>query len=371
MPLSIHVLIPAWNEADKLGETIESLLAQNRPADRIVVIPNGCTDETPDIAWSYALRYDNVTVLELPKLAHRKSEALNRAWSQYSQEADVVITVDADTTFPPDALELWEREFQARSRDKKGRPLGGSVAKAVVLGEGFWKRMQKLEYSRVVDSALIRGTTTVLAGAGTAFSGKALVEVANLDDGREGPWSYDSMTEDYEITLQMRKLGWLCITSPTVRMYTDGMKDLPSLWSQRMKWATGQSHELLRHGITRYTLRDWGGHFMMTIMIAIQFLWIWVIGKGIASGALEIHWFWWGVYPAIFLLFELYMCSRTAHVDRNDYLWSLAVFPAFAFRAIGMAWLIWSTVVVIREKLTGQFADRWEHQKRAERETVA
>ena len=371
MSLSIHVLVPAWNEEDTLGATLESLLAQERPVDRIIVIPNGCTDKTPDIAWSYANRYENVTVLELPKLKHRKSEALNRAWSQYSREADVVITVDADTTFTPKAIGQWESEFFTRTRDKKGRRLGGSVAKAVVLGTGFWKRMQKLEYSRVVDSALIRGTTTVLAGAGTAFSGKSLVEVANLEDGREGPWSYDSMTEDYEVTLQLRKLGWLCTTSPSVRMYTDGMKDLPSLWSQRMKWATGQYHELLRHGITRYTFHDWGGHFLMAFMIAIQFLWIWIIGKGIVAGTLDIHWFWWGIYPAIFLLFELYMCSRTAHVERKDYLWTLAIVPAFAFRALGMAWLMWSMVVVIRERLTGQLADRWEYQKRAERETVA
>ena len=371
MPLSIHVLVPAWNEADQLGATLDSLLAQKRPADRIIVIPNGCTDETPDIAWSYAEQYENVTVLELPKLKHRKSEALNRAWSQFSREADIVITADADTTFDPEAFGQWENEFMSRTRDSKGRLRGGSVAKAVVLGEGFWKRMQKLEYSRVVDSSLIRGTTSVLAGAGTAFSGKALVQIANLGDGREGPWSYDSMTEDYEITLQLRKLGWLCTTSPTVRMYTDGMKDLPSLWSQRMKWSTGQYHELLRHGITRYTFRDWGGHFMMAFMIGIQFLWIWIIGKGAATGSIEIHWFWWAVYPAIFLTFELYMCSRTADVERNDYLWTLATMPAIAFRAIGMAWLMWSMAVVIRERLTGQFTDRWERQKRAEQETVA
>ena len=110
---------------------------------------------------------------------------------------------------------------------------------------------------------------------------------------------------------------------------------------------------------------------MMAFMIAIQALWIWILGSRVADGSLEIHWFWWGVYPAIFLAFELFMCSRTAHVDRHDYFWSLAVIPYVAFRALGMAWLVWAALATARERLTGRFADRWEKQKRAERETVA
>lgn len=67
-------LIPAYNEAESIAATIEAVLAQTRPADHVVVILNGCTDETATIARRYP-----VTVMELPRLPHRKSEALNTA----------------------------------------------------------------------------------------------------------------------------------------------------------------------------------------------------------------------------------------------------------------------------------------------------
>lgn len=104
----IVALIPAFNEEDSIAATIEAILAQGRVPDRVVVIPNGCTDRTAEIARCYP-----VTVLELPSLRHKKSEALNRAWAQYARDADVVVCLDADTVLPPNAVDDWEQEFIA------------------------------------------------------------------------------------------------------------------------------------------------------------------------------------------------------------------------------------------------------------------
>ena len=364
--LAVDVLVPAWNEAALIGRTLDSLVAQSVPFRRIVVIPNGCTDDTAEIARSYAAAHDNIFVLELPELDHRKSEALNRGWAAYSQDADVVVTVDADTTLVPDAVELWTKEFQ-HGRDAKGRPLGGSLAKAIVHQDGYWGRMQKSEYGRVVDTALLRGTTSVLAGAGTAFSGVGLHQVARVESGREGPWSYATATEDYEITLQLRKLGWGAITSPHVRMYTDGMKSLVGLWGQRMKWTTGQYHELIRFGLNRYTLHDWAGLALLAVTIGIQFLWLGMIAMPLITGSLlQINWFWWTVYPAAFAAFECFLASRLAHVDRKDLWLAAAIVPNLVYRLIGIAWVLWAAAVVTYERLTGRYADRWELQSRAE-----
>jgi GT2 family glycosyltransferase len=47
---SLSVIIPAFNRAHLLGETLRSLLAQTRPADEIIVVDDGSTDDTAAVA---------------------------------------------------------------------------------------------------------------------------------------------------------------------------------------------------------------------------------------------------------------------------------------------------------------------------------
>src|SRR5690349_316061 len=51
----ISIVIPAHNEANVIGRTLDGLLRQTSPGDfDVVVVPNGCTDSTAAIAQSYA-----------------------------------------------------------------------------------------------------------------------------------------------------------------------------------------------------------------------------------------------------------------------------------------------------------------------------
>jgi glycosyltransferase involved in cell wall biosynthesis len=53
-PLTFSVGIPAYNQAEFLPETIESLLNQTRPPDEIVISDHYSTDHTPDVIAKYA-----------------------------------------------------------------------------------------------------------------------------------------------------------------------------------------------------------------------------------------------------------------------------------------------------------------------------
>ena len=48
--LRLTVLVPAYNEALTIAATLESLWGQTRPPDRVVVVADNCTDDTPGIA---------------------------------------------------------------------------------------------------------------------------------------------------------------------------------------------------------------------------------------------------------------------------------------------------------------------------------
>lgn len=360
---TIVALIPAYNEEESIGATIEALLTQTRTPDHIVVIPNGCSDRTADIARSYQLHSRPLTVMELPKLEHKKSEALNRAWNEYARDADIVICLDADTILPANAMEDWEKEM---STDEW---LGGSSSKFTMLGSNFWTRLQRSEFAKWTDTALRRGYTTVLAGTGCAISGKALREVVD-DTGQEGPWSYDSQVEDFELTYQIRKRGYRCHVSPTVRAYTDSMKNLRALWGQRMKWQVGTVEDLLTLGVNKLTLVDWWQQSVGLFMASIRALWMVLIALQMTMGLFRFDLIWWIIVPLLFAIGEGVMAFRIPHKDKTDVLMGFLIVPSEIFATVRSAWFVAAWGEVLWSKLSGSRKDRWELQYTAEESAV-
>lgn len=355
LALRMVVLVPAYNEAGSIGATLDGLMIQTRPADLIVVIPNGCTDAT---AWE-ARKYP-VTVMELPRLEHRKSEALNRAWAQYAYNADVVICLDADTVLPPNALAAWAREFSEES----GARLGGSSSKFTMQDPGLLSRLQKAEFATWTDTALRRGRTSVLAGTGCAINNAVLRLIAGRED-RHGPWIYTSQVEDFELTYRIRELGYICQVSPDVRAYTDSMKSIRALWGQRMKWQVGTVEDLLDLGINRLTLRDWAQQAMGLLGVFLKILWITVIVLSLTLGVFEFVLFWWLV-PFLFVALDVKRALRIPHWGWKDIVLAATFFPQEIFMWLRSGWFIASWWAVLSSKITRRRIDRWEAQYTAE-----
>ena len=404
--LRVVALIPAYNEEASIGQTIEAMLHQERMPDQIVVIPNGCSDHTAEVARRYP-----VTVLELPRLEHKKSEALNTAWNQYGHDADLIICLDADTVMPPNAVKDWEDEFirdaargvrpvpvlvgsqrtasdwdraeqpqltephaiwwdnleesPLRQPKVKERALGGSSSKFTMLGKDFLTRLQRAEFSRWTDTALRRGWTSVLAGTGAAISGEALRQVAARDD-RDGPWAYTSQVEDFELTYRIRELGYRCQVSPTVRAYTDSMKTVKALWGQRMKWQVGTIEDLLSIGVNRLTIMDWFQQASGMFSALSRYLWVAVILALCLVGHLHFQWLWWVILPVFFVLVQAKHAFRIPHRDKIDVLHAFLIYPSEIFAWLRAAWFTAAWVQAPLSMLLGKRKDRWTAQYSAE-----
>lgn len=350
--MNIVALIPAHNEAGSIEATITALLDQQRAPDQIVVIPNGCTDNTAEIA-----RRHPVTVMELPALAHRKSEALNRAWHAHAADADIVICLDADTVLPPNAVADWEQEMQAD-------PMLASSSKFTMQQPGFLPRLQKAEFAKWTQTALNRGYTTVLAGTGCAIPGQALREITKAHPA--GPWSYDSQVEDFRLTYEIRALGYRCHVSPTVRAYTDSMPTIKALWAQRLKWQVGTVEDLLDIGVNRLTLVDWWQQAAGLFHAAIRIMWAALMVTLLVTGWLAFSWLWLVIVPATFALVEFLTALRIPHRDRTDLIMAATIIPSECFAWMRAGWFIAAWVAVARTHLTGHRPDRWGRQYQAE-----
>ena len=62
----ISVIVPAYNAAEGLARCLDSLLSQTWPALEVLLVDDGSTDATADIARDYARRDSRVSVLSQP-----------------------------------------------------------------------------------------------------------------------------------------------------------------------------------------------------------------------------------------------------------------------------------------------------------------
>ena len=96
-PGSVTAIVPAYNEAEHIADTVRSLQQQDRPPDVILVVDDHSDDDTGPIAERLG-----ATVLRPPRNTGSKAGAQNYALSHVS--TDYVMVLDADTTLAPDAI---------------------------------------------------------------------------------------------------------------------------------------------------------------------------------------------------------------------------------------------------------------------------
>jgi GT2 family glycosyltransferase len=95
--MTIAAIIPHWNRRDLLDPLFASLHAQSRPFDEIIVVDNGSTDDSADVAARH-----HATVLRLPKNLGFAT-AVNRGIE--SNNADWIAIINNDVTLASDWLE--------------------------------------------------------------------------------------------------------------------------------------------------------------------------------------------------------------------------------------------------------------------------
>jgi len=114
--LKVYIIIPAYNEAAFIGETLQSLISQSHPAHKIVVVDDGSTDRTPEIVSEFTEKYPEISLLKnisegkhLP--GSKVVNAFNKGFKTLDDHFDIVCKFDADLIFPKDYLEKISFHF--------------------------------------------------------------------------------------------------------------------------------------------------------------------------------------------------------------------------------------------------------------------
>jgi peptidoglycan/xylan/chitin deacetylase (PgdA/CDA1 family)/GT2 family glycosyltransferase len=227
---AVTVLVPAYNEAVGIEATLRSI-AGTYPDLQVVVIDDGSTDATADIAEALAL--PGVEVVRQANAG--KAAALNTGLLHC--RSDIVVMVDGDTVFEPDTIAQLVQPL----RD----PAVGAVSGNTKVGNrgGILGRWQHLEY--VIGFNLDRRMYDVLncmptvPGAAGAFRREALVAVGGV--------STDTLAEDTDLTMAVTRAGWRVVYEERARAWTEAPATLNALWRQRYRWCYGTLQSIWKH----------------------------------------------------------------------------------------------------------------------------
>jgi glycosyltransferase involved in cell wall biosynthesis len=114
--LRYAVVTPAHNEADNLHRLRDSLVAQTQLPETWVIVENGSTDATHDVASALRADLPWVDVHSIPGPEHADRgapvvRAINHGIASVRTQVDLVVVVDGDVTFPANYFERLLARF--------------------------------------------------------------------------------------------------------------------------------------------------------------------------------------------------------------------------------------------------------------------
>ncbi|HYQ90685.1 MAG TPA: glycosyltransferase, partial [Candidatus Competibacteraceae bacterium] len=239
---SVAVVIPAYNEEKVIVQTVASLLAGEHPAQfEIIIVDDGSKDATYNRVHEAFATDPRVRVYT--KANGGKPEALNFGVAQ--TQADIVVTLDADTIFTRDTIVKLVRHF--------ADPQVGAVAGNTKVGNqgNVLTRWQALEYitcqnldRRAFD---VLNCITVVPGAVGAWR-RELIQ-------RAGGFNHLTIAEDADLTMAIRKLGYSIVYEDDAIALTEAPDTVRGFIRQRYRWMFGTMQAAWKHLDTLFRRR--------------------------------------------------------------------------------------------------------------------
>ncbi len=241
----LTVIIPAYNEGEMVGKTIDSVAAALYPRDRleIFVIDDGSKDDT----WRHIERAADrhpglVTTLRFPKNRGKRA-ALEAGFRQ--ARGQVAVTIDSDSVIDGNTLLSAAGPF----RD----PRVGAVAGKVLVynrSEGFIPKMLNVRYVLSFDflraAQSVYGTVYCCPGALAAYRLDVVREVLDEWMGQKFLGVDCTYGEDRSMTNYILSLGYDTVYQSTAVVRTIVPHTYDKLCKMFLRWDRSYVREEIR-----------------------------------------------------------------------------------------------------------------------------
>lgn len=228
----VTVVIPAFNEEKVIAKTIRSVISQNYSNLEVIVVNDGSTDSTDEKIQKFA---ESGKVKEVWQLNQGKAVALNTGISR--AKGEIIVIVDADTQILPYCIENLVSRFSD--------PKVGAVCGNVKVGniKSILTALQEIDYRMAINLERraydFLNSIFVVPGALGAWRKKAIQEA--------GYFSNITLTEDAELGMKIRKLGYKIVYEADAVGLTEAPISWNKLIRQRFRWTFGVLQTLWLH----------------------------------------------------------------------------------------------------------------------------
>lgn len=232
----VTIVVPVYNEEAVIASALRSLLKLDYPVFDILVVDDGSTDRTLEVASALEGRYGAVTLRVVTKVNGGKATALNTGIAL--ARTPYVLCMDGDSRLARGTLRSAMRHFD----DPRVGAVAGNVK--VVNRNNIWTRLQALEY---------------IEGLNMARRAQGFLRVVNIIPGpigifrvdvlrRIGGYDTDTFAEDADLTLKILTAGWHVRYEGNAIAWTEAPEDFLDLVKQRYRWTRGILQALRKRG---------------------------------------------------------------------------------------------------------------------------
>ncbi|WP_419661122.1 glycosyltransferase, family II [Desulfosarcina variabilis str. Montpellier] len=218
-PLSF--MVPCYNDADSVGQTIDSIYAVCGTSAQVIVIDDCSTDGSREKLKALAKQYGFKLILNPANMG--KSKTLNTHFPL--TENRIVVFVDADV--------IVNRQSLTDALARLQHPEMGAVSCPYrAANTGFIPLMQTIEYNMLT---FVQGAYNVFSAIALWGGFIAVKREAFLDAGK---FSVNAITEDMDLAFKLNQKGWQVNQSfCPIRTY---VPDTISKWfRQKIRWSSG------------------------------------------------------------------------------------------------------------------------------------
>lgn len=223
----VSIIVPAYNEGRVLERALTSLMRLDYPEYEVLVVDDGSTDDTLEIASQWEGQRGSGLFRVITKPNGGKASALNAGIAHSLHP--LVMSMDADSYVEPRTLLAAARHFSD--------PAVGAVAGNVkVENRGtIVTRLQALEYIEGLNMPRraqgFVAAVNIVPGPVGVFRREALEEIGGYDT--------DTFAEDCDLTLKMMAAGWRVEYEDQAIAWSEAPESWRDLTQQRYRWTRG------------------------------------------------------------------------------------------------------------------------------------